>query len=200
MLDVRAKEEARYGARIRRAATRAAPAQVHQSTALNAGLQRACAGRAAAVVPLGDGQHQAQPAWVRLQRGPGPVRAERRGKRAYSVVHLAAWRLGIGDRLAKHVPAWRRCMSGRVGAMTRARAQDKETQQRVRDKWWLIRRGVRKHNWRVGGEWGSWSVECLEARPARRRASAWDEELVELRPPRVRGRRRLVEESDEEGS
>ena len=74
-----------------------------------------------------------------------------------------------------------------------------EALHRVRDKWWVIRRGVRKHKWRVGGEWGSWSVECQEERPARSRYSAWDAELVVLRPPRVRGRRVMVEESDEDG-
>ena len=113
--------------------------------------------------------------------------------------HAATWRLGIGDRLARHVPIWRRHVSGRSGVLTRSGARDEEALQRVRDKWWIIRRGVRKHTWRVGGEWGSWSVECCETRPARSRYSAWDAELVVLRPPRVRGRRILVEESDEDG-
>ena len=60
-------------------------------------------------------------------------------------------------------------------------------------------RFIAQHNVVVGGEWGSWSVECLEERPARSRFSAWDAELVVLRPPRVRGRRVTVEESDEDG-
>ena len=96
---------------------------------------------------------------------------------------------------------WRRHVSGRLGVLTRSGARDEEALQRVRDKWWVIRRGVRKHVyvWRVGSEWGSWSVECREERPVRSRYSAWDAELVVLRPPRVRGRRILAEESDEGG-
>ena len=200
MRDVRAQEDARYGARVSRSAARAVRPLPSQSTALNAGLLRSCSVREDAAEQSDRERAQARSALRRLRLGPGPLRATRSGRHAHEVTHAATWRLGLSDRRASLVPAWRRHVSGRAGGVrTRAGKLAEEAQQRVRCRWWLIRRGVRKHRWRMGGEWGSWSVECEEVRPARWRASAWDAELVVLRPPRVRGRRILAEESDEDG-
>ena len=199
MREVRMMEAAKYGTRLPRASADVAPSLPSQSTALNAGLKRGCAVKGGAAVQPDRENSQVQQAWKRLRLGPGPMRAVRSEARAHPVEHAATWRLGIGDRLARHVPVWRRHVSRRSGVRTRSGAQDDEALQRVRDRWWVARRGVRKHRWRVGGEWGSWSVDCVEARPTRSRHSAWDAELVVLRPPRVRGRRGLAEESDEGG-
>ena len=65
----------------------------------------------------------------------------------------------------------------------------------VRQKWRILRIGVRSQTWAYGG---SWSVECHPTGLNGVSAPRADVELVDVRPPAARRQRILAEESDED--
>lgn len=92
------------------------------------------------------------------------------------------------------VPVARRLRNGPRTGRTAGTASDSD-EWWARRRWRAVRHGVRSQRWLSGL---SWSVECRATELDCEGAGDADAELVEMRPPKVRRRGSLAEESDED--